>query len=402
MQLFTGMQYLKIDVANQFGLDKEDWDVRLDWFDKNESDLLSLQKQAEEPAMFYASATSYYRAKEGKVNHHPISLDATSSGLQILAALTGDRKAATICNVVSTGHRKDAYTEVYYAMLSKTGGEAKIERKDTKKAVMTSLYGSEAVPKSVFGEGPLLALFEETMDDQAPGAWELNKQMLALWQSDVDAYHWVMPDNFNVHIKVMQMYSENVHFLDKPYEVSFARQGPMEGGRSLGANMTHSIDGMIVREMTRRCMYDLERVLYIRDVLCVPTFKTSIAGAKDEDWQMVEKIWHHYQITGFLSARILNHLNAANIILVDRVSILELIESLPSKPFQVIAVHDCFRALPNYGNDLRRQYNLLLAGIAKSRLLSDLLTQITGRKMEVGKLDHSLWKDIVNTEYALS
>ena len=32
-QEFSGKDYLRIDIANSFGLDKEDWDVRLAWFD---------------------------------------------------------------------------------------------------------------------------------------------------------------------------------------------------------------------------------------------------------------------------------------------------------------------------------------------------------------------------------
>lgn len=400
MQIFSGVQYLKIDIANNFGLDKKDWDYRLNWFEENEHNLESLTKQAEEPALFHAGMLAWLAHNVGGVCHYPISLDATSSGLQILAALTGDRKAASICNVIDTGHREDAYTAIYEAMLAKTGGEAKIERKDTKKAVMTSLYGSEAVPEQVFGEGPLLDLFFQTMEEQAPGAWELNRACLALWNPEAYTYDWVMPDNFHVHIKVMSMTSENVHFLDKPYEISYAVNEPMEKGRSLGANMTHSIDGMIVREMTRRCMYDLEQVVRVRDGYCVPKGQRQM-GAKG-DSKLVATLWEHYQNSGFLSARILNVLDHNNIDLVDPLVILDLIQSLPKRPFQLIAVHDCFRALPNYGNDIRRQYNLLLASIAKSGLLSNLLSQITGRKMEVGKLDGNLWKDIVNTNYALS
>ncbi|QIG67740.1 RNAP2-like RNA polymerase protein [Rhizobium phage RHph_Y38] len=400
MQLFSGVQYLKIDIANNFGLDKKNWDQRLQWFDDNEDKLGALVQQAEEPALYYAGVQAYKQHLEGKPCHYPISLDATSSGLQILAALTGDRKAASICNVVNTGKREDAYTSIYEAMLGITGGEAKIERKQTKQAVMTSLYGSEAVPKSVFGEGALLALFERTMDEQAPGAWELNKQMLALWNPNAYKYHWVMPDNFNVHVKVMQMYSENVHFLNKPYEVSFAVNEPMEKGRSLGANMTHSIDGMIVREMTRRCMYNpktLERITALLDPK-----RPFVEPVENEHTSMVRTLWKHYQESGFLSARILDHLHNYNFYLVDALVIFDLVASLPKQPFQVIAVHDCFRCLPNYGNDLRKQYNILLAGIAKSRLLSFLLTQITGRKMEVGKLDPDLWKDVLDADYALS
>ena len=50
MTQFTGMEYLMIDVANNFGLSKKDWSDRLDWFKANEGKLESLVKSAEEPA----------------------------------------------------------------------------------------------------------------------------------------------------------------------------------------------------------------------------------------------------------------------------------------------------------------------------------------------------------------
>jgi hypothetical protein len=58
--------------------------------------------------------------------------------------------------------------------------------------------------------------------------------------------------------------------------------------------------------------------------------------------------------------------------------------------------------LPNYGNDLRQQYNKILAEIAGSEMLSFLISQIVGRPIQVTKLDPTLAQDVVSTNYALS
>ena len=138
MQLFnTGLEYLKIDIASNFGLDKKTWNERIDWYNQNESKLESLIKKADTPALFYAGMNAMKKAKAGEPSGYPISLDATSSGLQILACLTGDRKAAELCNVINTGKRQDAYTVIYHRMLDKIGGQVGvIKRDDTKQAIL--------------------------------------------------------------------------------------------------------------------------------------------------------------------------------------------------------------------------------------------------------------------------
>ena len=61
-----------------------------------------------------------------------------------------------------------------------------------------------------------------------------------------------------------------------------------------------------------------------------------------------------------------------------------------------------FRVLPNYGNDVRRQYNNLLVELAKGDLLSHILSMVLNRPVSVGKLDADMWKDVAQTNYALS
>ena len=398
-QTFTGKEYLKIDIANNMGLDKEDWDVRLAWFDENEGRLDTLVKQAEEPALFYAGITAWQKVCKGEPTGYPISLDATSSGIQLLAALTGDRKAAALCNVIDTGHREDAYTGLYQSMLNRIGEGAKITRKDTKQAIMTAFYSSTAVPKKVFGEGALLDIFYETMREEAPGPWEVTETMLAIWDNTALMNEWVMPDNFHVKIKVMGNVTDYVQFLNEPFEVNYSVNQPIEGGRSLGANMIHSVDGMLVREITRRCDYDPEQITKIKR--WVNECRGGTSRSREED-KMVMRLADLHRESGFLSARILEYVDPANMGHIEPGALLSLVQSLPAKPFQVLSVHDCFRVLPNYGNDLRRQYNQLLAEVSRSDLLSFLVSQIVKRKITVSKIDPDMFDDIIETNYALS
>ena len=401
-QQFTGKQYLKIDIANNFGHDKISWDARIHWFDQHEGALESLVKEAKEPALFYAGVKAWRDTQQGKPIGYMISLDATSSGIQLLAALTGDRNAAQLCNVVDTGNREDAYTAIYQEMVHRLGETAKISREMTKQAIMTAFYSSTAMPKKVFGEGALLDVFYDVLKEGAPGAWELNEAFLSFWNPDALSHSWILPDNYHVDIKVMQTVSEPVHFLNEPYDVFYKENLPTEGGRSLGANTIHSIDGMIVRELTRMCDYDPRTIERVCKALAEPLPQTRLGLNRRHNDKMVIFLREHATASGYLSARILDYLDDQNIGLVNHLAIHELLSSLPAKPFKVVSIHDCFRVLPHYGNDLRKQYNLQLEKIAQSDLLSSIVSQILNRPVKIGKMDDRLHKDIAQSNYALS
>lgn len=403
-QQFTAREYLQIDIANNFGgeekLDKQNWDVRLAWFAKNEHQLMDLVKEAETPALYYAGVKAWEAVQRGEPIGYPISLDATASGFQCLAAMTGDRKAAQLCNVVSTGNREDAYTVVYNFMMSVLGEDSKIDRADTKAGIMTALYGSKAQPKKVFGTGKMLKTFYAVMNHLAPAAWKLNEAFLAMWNPEALINSWVLPDNFHVHVKVMNQEEETVHFLNKPYSTFRTVNAPTPEGRSLSANCVHSLDGLVVREMARRCDYDPAMVQYLYEVL--ETHSEHPANEDSVMLKMVEILWQHYLDSGYLSARIMAYLHPDTVHLVDRKVIKELLDSLPKKPFKVLSIHDAFRCLPQYGNDLRIQYNRQLMLIAKSNLLQFLLSQIMGKEVKIVKQDPDLWKDIMDSNYSLS
>lgn len=405
MQTFTAKQYLAIDIANNFGLDKETWDTRLAWFDENKDNLPNLVGSAEEPALFYAGVNAYQDMLDGKPIGYTVALDATSSGLQLLACLTGDRSAAELCNVVNYNDangkpmRRDAYTVVYHKMLDILGEASRIKRSDTKQAVMTAFYGSEAKPKEVFGEGIPLKTFENVMETVASGPWALNKFLLQCGNPDATRYIWVLPDNYHAVIKVMVPDVQTINFNGKPFDITRMVQGCEEKTRMLSANITHSIDGMVVREMLRRCNFDQNLITYVKQVCYgVQESTYGIEGNQEK----VAELWDNYKKSGFLSVAILQYIDPQSIKLVDREVIITLMDTMPKKSFQVMTVHDCFRCHPNYGNDLRRQYNQILSDIAKSDLLGFILSQVLGQEFSAGKLDNDLWKDILDTDYALS
>jgi hypothetical protein len=399
MKEFTAREYLKIDIASQYGLDKSTWEERIDWFDANEDKLVGLIDSAENPALFFAGLTAWNSMLQGKPSGYPVSLDATSSGFQLLAVLTGDESAAKLCNVVNTGKREDAYTGIYNIMCNRIGEVAKIQRSMVKEAIMSALYGSTAVPKRVFGAGPLLDTFIAVMREMAPAAWELNEAMPGCWNSTALSYDWVMADNYHVHIKIIDHVAEHVNFFNEPFTTYRKVNKPTEQGRSLGANTIHSLDGMIVREMSRRCSYNAAKVAKVKDI-ALRDF--AICMVENENTDMVRTLWSHYEATGYLSARILDYIEEYNIDLIDVGVLMELINSLPDEPFQIMSIHDCFRCLPKYANDMRKQYNLQLALISRSEILSVMMSQVLGRKVQLGKVNPNMYDDILEAEYALS
>lgn len=137
MQTFTPLQYFQIDIANLYGKDKLVWNERLEWFQENQDKLYDLIEEADKPHQYAAAVDSYFKAIKGEVNHHPIALDATSSGTQLLSCLIGDRRAAEYSNVINTGIRRDAYTDLFKLLTNITGPMPDISRDTLKQAIMT-------------------------------------------------------------------------------------------------------------------------------------------------------------------------------------------------------------------------------------------------------------------------
>jgi hypothetical protein len=74
---------------------------------------------------------------------------------------------------------------------------------------------------------------------------------------------------------------------------------------------------------------------------------------------------------------------------------------LQYQPFELVTIHDEFKAHPNNMNWVRWQYKEIMAELADSFLLDDLLSQIHGTTGFFPKLNHNLGDVIRQSNYGL-
>ncbi len=70
--------------------------------------------------------------------------------------------------------------------------------------------------------------------------------------------------------------------------------------------------------------------------------------------------------------------------------------------FELAHIHDAFCAHPNNIQRVRELYVEILAEIAQTDLLADILSEISGKTVTLNKFSDDLHIDILNSEYALS
>ena len=267
MQTFTGIEYIKIDIANQFGFDKLRWDERIQWATTMDSCLEDIVEDAKDPIL-YAKAVMTLRDAQRRIpTGYMIGLDATASGLQIMACLIGCHKTAANVNLINTGYREDVYQKVADVMTKLTTNT--YEKDQVKYPVMTTFYGSKKQPKDLFGDkSPELHAFIETLNEELTGAMECMEDMQGCWQPEALEHQWTLPDGHVACVKVEQPVDRKIE-IDEYNHATFTFRSyeniPAPKGLSLAANIIHSIDGYIVREMVRKADKQGFYMLHIHD-----------------------------------------------------------------------------------------------------------------------------------------
>lgn len=353
MQEFSAFDYLMLDVAGKFGLDKELFETRIQWVKDNMSRLEELTPQSDkkERALYQKAVITLRSVMAGHDTGHLIGFDACCSGVQVMSALTGCEEGARNTGMVNPDERADAYGMLLKVMqhILQDYAVGKITRQQAKDAMMTAFYGSKAEPKEIFGEDtPELSAFYEAAAIIAPGAWSLLQELLASWNPWAKKHSWKLPDGFDAVVKVMQKVDDCRIDVDELGGASFTYEFYVnegsEYGISLPANITHSVDAYLVRSMHRRCNYDHAMVtealghieaMIVDQANCTP----SADGAEGKLAYYIEQ-YNRSTVADVVILPYINYNNAVHLPMALMLKLKEIILTmLAHKPFPIVTIH---------------------------------------------------------------
>ena len=230
--------WLAFQVATTYGLDKSTMQERIEWVKNNTTLIssvaldpignLSEWEVADEPWQFLAACEEYYHCIL-KCDRHftslAVAVDATCSGLQILAGLAGDKSTAKLVNVIPSDKPQDAYAVVAETAKPDCPKDYQqyIDRKTVKRTVMTVPYNAtpfsnrsyirEALlEKGVEVEKDDLTLIvkavRSAMNTIVPGPMSVMKwiedEVTKIIKRGETELEWCTPSGFIVHQKLMK------------------------------------------------------------------------------------------------------------------------------------------------------------------------------------------------------
>lgn len=333
-----------------------------------------------------------------------------------MSAITGCYEGAKATGLVDPNVRADAYSSVTEAMnleLAQHGLNVHVSRADAKQALMTSFYGSKLTPKTIFGEEtPELQAFYVAAQKVAPGAWDLLQDLLASWQPWTLKHSWQLPDGFEAKVKVMQKHETRIE-VDELDHASFTYEHYENTGSRTGlsnvANVVHSIDALVLREIHRRCNYKTQALDNAVCLVQAEQGRRLLEVCQEDDMipdAPINKYVGLWARTGFLSAVVIPYLNEDSVRLVpwDMLKEIEILgqSMMDHNPFPVVTIHDEFKCHPNNMNHLRQHYINILAELADSVIIDDILSQLHGKPGNFPKLSNNLSDCIRHSNYALS
>jgi len=302
-------KWLAFQVATTFGLDKSPMEERQDWVKDNQHLItliacdpyrnVSEWENVEEPWQFLAACNEYYHcviAKDRNTTNLPIAIDATCSGLQILAGLARDKSTAELVNVTRSPMPQDAYKVV--AQVSRWNIPERIQnvwdRKCVKRTVMTIPYNAKPYSNRTYIKLALkekgieidkdeltqtVTAVRDAMNNVVPGPMAVMKwiedEVSRALARGVSELEWVTPSGFVVHQKIQKKQYERLQLqLLGKCEIRVATDDTDEVDKArhkaaTAPNLIHSLDASLLHLATMRFKHPI--ALIHDSVLCRAT-----------------------------------------------------------------------------------------------------------------------------------
>lgn len=231
-------EWLAFQVATSYGLDKATMRERQEWVQENLSlisriaedpiDTLPEWEAAEEPWTFLAACDEYYHCVitgTRKTTNLPVAVDATCSGLQILAGLCRCAGTAKLVNVLPSDKPQDAYKVIAEEAKPHVPEHLRpyMDRKTTKRTVMTVPYNAKPfsnrgyIREALKDKGievdkddltAVVKAVRDAMNKIVPGPMRvmkwIEKEVAGCIDRGATSITWVTPSGFVVTQKLMK------------------------------------------------------------------------------------------------------------------------------------------------------------------------------------------------------
>lgn len=292
----------------------------------------------------------------------PISADASASGTQLMSVLKGCEKSAESVGLTALN---DFYT-LCDSKCDLEFPEGTDTRKVFKECSMQHFYGGTKTPKAKLGEDNL-PKFYETLTELAPGCQILLQELQSIYHAS-PVFTWTLPDGFEVQQAVVQTRRVELNLPHNPnvtFGYAYKSLVKRDTGLEMAANVVHSVDGYVARELVYRAKQGNEVNAELIEKLeraykrCAPDSKTGTQCFSF--YRLLETPSNRWAFLGktFLG-KALQYCNNYT--------------HLPS--FDVITIHDDFKCHPNYLHHVKTLYVEILADIADSTLIKDIVEEI--------------------------
>jgi len=302
-------QWLAFQVATTYGLDKATMEERQEWVQNNQDLITRIAEDpityrpewetADEPWSFLAACDEYYHCVIKCDRHHtslPVAVDATCSGLQILAGLARDASTAKLVNVLPSDKPQDAYKVI--AEQAKPNVpvhlQQHMDRKTTKRTVMTVPYNAKPfsnrgyIREALKEKGievekddltAVVKAVRDAMNVVVPGPMRVMKwieqEVSNAIDRGLDKLTWVTPSGFVVTQKLMKKDTKRIELqLLGSCKVTVSEGDTKEVDKNhhknaTAPNLIHSLDASLLHLSAIR--FDAPISLIHDSVLCRAT-----------------------------------------------------------------------------------------------------------------------------------